>query len=438
MTIAADVGAPRKPSVLEAALLAHGEGVLAASGKELSTLRGSALAALTRLGLPGRKTEEFRFSHPGAVFDSSIRVTNKVQDATVAAPAVQGSGLDLFLVNGTPTQVDALPKGLRVVALRDASDTELSLVGSLLAEQDGFCAANTAGFVDGYVISVEAGVSIDAPLTLNLVQASEEGVTASLPRVLVVLGADSKLTLVERHSSVGEGETLSNSVIEVIVGARATLTHARWVSLGDNARSLAASAVSVGENGNYQSFSASSRGAYVRHDLQVRLRGSRATVNLDGLYYGREGQLVDQHVRVWHEAREGTTKECYRGVIEDGGRAVFDGIIYVCKGAVKTDARQENRNLLLGPKAIVNAKPHLEIDVDDVSCSHGATVGQLDENQLFYLRARGIEESIARQMLTWAFAKELVVRCPVSAIQALAESSLKGNLIDDNGIGDTQ
>jgi Fe-S cluster assembly protein SufD len=133
---------------------------------------------------------------------------------------------------------------------------------------------------------------------------------------------------------------------------------------------------------------------------------------------------VNQHVRVWHDRIEGQTKECYRGVVEDEGRGVFDGIIYVGRGAAKTDARQENRNLLLGPRAIANTKPHLEIDADDVSCSHGATVGQLDEQQLFYLRSRGIPESVAKDVLIWAFAKEIVDRCPDSALRLEFESGL--------------
>ena len=118
-------------------------------------------------------------------------------------------------------------------------------------------------------------------------------------------------------------------------------------------------------------------------------------------------------------------------MVENQGKGVFDGIIYVCKGAMKTDARQENRNLLLGPEAVVHTKPHLEIDADDVACSHGATVGQLDENQLFYLQARGIDAALGRELLTWAFAKEIVERCPYAPLRALATARLEGKLRDE-------
>jgi Fe-S cluster assembly protein SufD len=168
----------------------------------------------------------------------------------------------------------------------------------------------------------------------------------------------------------------------------------------------------------------------VRHDLRVRLQGTRAKAVLDGLYYANPESFVDNHVHVWHEQAEGTTKECYRGVIENQGRGVFDGVINVCKGAVKTDARQENKNLLLGPLAVVNTKPHLEIDADDVSCSHGATVGQLDESQLFYLQARGIDAVFGRKLLTWAFAKEIVERCPNESVRRVVTSRLEGDLAE--------
>jgi Fe-S cluster assembly protein SufD len=159
--------------------------------------------------------------------------------------------------------------------------------------------------------------------------------------------------------------------------------------------------------------------------LDVRLAGRNATAVLDGLYYARAGQTVDQRTRVWHEQPEGSTRECYRGVIEDRGRGIFDGIIYVGHDAMKTDARQENRNLLLGPEAVAHAKPHLEIDADDVTCSHGATIGQLDESQLFYLRARGISESDAKAVLTWAFAKDIVDRGAHVGLRAEVERSLQ-------------
>jgi Fe-S cluster assembly protein SufD len=197
------------------------------------------------------------------------------------------------------------------------------------------------------------------------------------------------------------------------------------VDHGPSTWQMAATAVNVGEGAEYHAWSATARGRFVRHDLTVRLAGRRASAVLDGLYYARKGELVAQYARVWHEQPEGVTRECYRGVIENEGRGVFDGIVYVGHGAVKTDARQENRNLLLGPAAIAHTKPHLEIDNDDVACSHGATVGQLDEQQLFYLRARGIAEDEARAVLTWAFAKEIVDRCPNDELRRLAEETLQ-------------
>lgn len=421
----------RTRSKLEASLLLLGQNHSVAASGALASLQRSALERFTASGLPSRKDEAFRFSPMGVLAEQTVQLGTPAKDF-VAVP-LEPKAAQLTLINALPATVRELPAGVRVVNLREivADATLLSKLGTLVTEQDGWVAANTAGFVDGYVIVVEDGAQVSQPLELTFVQVASTTTVAVLPRVLVVLGKGSRFELIERHLSSGQAVSLSNAVVEVLVGDDASLIHSRWVELGDGAHSLCAMAVSVGAHATYQGWSLASSGHYVRHDLQVRLSGRGATAKLDGLYYGRANQLVDSHVRVWHEQPEGSTKECYRGVIENQGRAVFDGIIYVCKGAMKTDARQENRNLLLGPEAVVNTKPHLEIDADDVSCSHGATVGQLDEEQLFYLQARGIDEGFGRQLLTWAFAKEIVDRCPNEAVKTTATLRLEGKLSED-------
>ena len=440
MTLMVNSPNERICSKLESSLLELCRARLNSENEGFGTLRRNALTQLETKGLPAKKDEAFRFSPIGALADQSFgmqssgvpTVESKVaEDFSVA---LDPSALRLAIINGVPVSTNQSIRGVTIATLKAIAKDALvaSKLGTLLSEQDGWIAANTSGFGDGWVIVVDDGVSAEIPIELSFHQGANGASSVAFPRVLVILGTGSRLSLIERHSSSGDKTSLSNSVVEAFIGTGAVLQHNRWVDVGPTAHSLCSTAVSVGANATYQAWSLATAGRFVRHDLQVRLSGRAASTVLDGLYYGRESQLVDNHVRVWHEQPEGTTKECYRGVVEDHGRAVFDGIIYVGKGAMKTDARQENRNLLLGSDAVVNTKPHLEIDADDVSCSHGATVGQLDDSQLFYLRARGIDEAMGRALLTWAFAKEIVDRCPNEAVRDAAVRRLEGALSFDS------
>ncbi|MGC4066044.1 MAG: Fe-S cluster assembly protein SufD [Polyangiaceae bacterium] len=429
-----------RPSKLESSLLGLVRDGTNAQQTTFRSIKENALARLMEHGLPSRNDEAYRFSGIGTLGEREVSVRGGIAPlGTVSTASVESRSILLQIVNGEAVAAEDLPTGLRILRLRDALATNdtgvLQRVGTLLCAEDGFIAANTAGFTDGYAIVVEDGAAIDTPVELRVghgsrVPAGGTATAACFPRVLVCLGRGSKLSLIERHDVAGEGPSLSLGIGEIFVGDGAELEHARWVDLGGEQAQIAATEVTVGVGAMYRSWSVTAAGGFVRHDLRVRLAGRRACAVLDGLYYGRKEQLADHHVQVWHEQPEGSTKECYRGVVEDLGKGVFDGIIYVRSGAMKTDARQENRNLLLGPQAVVNTKPHLEIDADDVACSHGATVGQLDENQLFYLQARGIERELGRQMLTWAFAKEIVERCPFAGLRRVAVDRLRGALPD--------
>jgi len=419
----------QKRSKLEGSLISAIADRVAASSSNSSPWRNPALRYLEQNGLPARTEEAFRFSPIGTVSEQLFVAAT--EGLPLQVEPLDGGAISLVFVNGIPQAPPVTPKGMVIVRLSEAGAVVASKVGSLIHQQDGWVAANTAGYADGIAIVVDDATEVAQALEMTFVQTAESAATYSASRVVILVGRGSKLSVVERHLSVGDAKSLSNQVVECFVGAGSTVNHSRWTELGDEAHQVAATAVSLSDGASYSSFALNHRGKYVRHDLQVRLKGRHASATLDGLYYGRTGQLVDNHVRVWHEAPEGSTKECYRGVVENQGKGVFDGIIYVCKGAMKTDARQENRNLLLGPEAVVYTKPHLEIDADDVACSHGATVGQLDENQLFYLQARGIDAALGRELLTWAFAKEIVERCPYAPLRALATAKLEGKLRDE-------
>lgn len=398
----------------------------------LSERRAQAFAWLSSHGIPSSGDEAFRNTSLAAIAGEAVN-TGATSERPSDLAELGRSATDrpvLWLVDGVAvTESRSVTRGVRVLSLTDvagADESVRSRLGALAALENGFVAANTSAFADAWCILIDAEQQVEVPIEIRVVESGRAHGRISFPRVLVVAGAKSRCQLIERHFSRSGATVVSCPVVEIVIEPGAELEHARWVQHGAATWSLATTAVSVTEGASYRGWSATSRGRLVRHDLAVKLSGRSANVQLDGVYYGRQGEIVDQHVRVWHEQAAGQTRECYRGVIEDGGRGIFDGIIYVGRGALQTDARQENRNLLLGPTAIAHTKPHLEIDADDVSCSHGATVGQLDDEQLFYLRSRGIAESQARQVLTWSFAKEIVERCPNPQLRQEVELALEG------------
>jgi len=420
----------RKSSPLERSLLAIARSATDNFPNSMRARQREAVEWIERNGLTKARDDAWRNASTVELQQHSVTVLAAGAKAVAHWPAVAlpDSGPVLWLVNGEILTESAPIAGVRWLALSKAIEQEPSVraqFGAHVLLENGFTASNVAAFADGWCLIVEPGVVVERPIELRYLQVTAGASALALPRVLVLAGAGSQLQLFERHYSRTSETSLTAEVTEIVLEPGAKVTHSRWVDHGPSTWQVATTAVSVGEGAEYHAWTASGQGRFARHDLTVRLAGRRASAVLDGVFYARSAELSAQYVRVWHDSTEGSTKECYRGVVENNGRGIFDGIIYVGKGAAKTDARQENRNLLLGPLSIVHTKPHLEIDNDDVTCSHGATVGQLDEQQLFYLRARGIAEHEARAVLTWAFAKEIVDRCPNDMLGDLVREALR-------------
>ena len=351
----------------------------------LRSLRVRAADVLRERGLPNKKTEAWRFTPVRSVVDREFA------HADTEAPRLASSA----------------PDGVTVRSLRQVLEQEPALLEGRLAhgESEHFAALNTALFAEGLWIHVAAGVVVEEPLQLihALPRTSEPGV--SYPRVLLTAETGSEATLIETY--VGEAaEQLTNSVVEVELGPNAKLDHVR---VHENA-GLQVGRVDVRQeaDSSYRSVVVTLGGALLRFDVRVLLQGQGAECRLDGAYLVDGDDHVDHHTLVEHKAPRCRSDQTYRGIASGRGTAVFDGIVVVHRDAQKTEAHQENRNLLLSETATVHTKPHLEIDTDDVICSHGATVGSLDQSQLFYLRARGIPEELARAMLTYAFIERVV------------------------------
>lgn len=353
----------------------------------LRSLRSQAAAQLRDVGLPTKKTEAWRFTPVRSVVQSTFAIH------AGAAPSLLG----------TP------PKGVTVRNLRDVLDRDPSLLEGHLGQSasEHFAALNTALFKDGLWIHVQADAVIDTPLEIRHALPLDEGSRVDYPRLLLTSERGSEATLIETYVG-GAAEALTNSVVEIELGPNARLHHIR-VHENDGLQ-VGRLDVRQEADSSYHSVAVTLGGALSRFDLHAQLRGRGAECRLEGAYLADGTDLVDYHTLVEHQAPHCTSSQTYRGIAAGRGTAVFDGIVIVHRDAQKTEAHQENRNLLLSDTATIHTKPHLEIDADDVVCSHGATVGALDEDQLFYLRARGIPEGLARAMLTYAFIEQIVDR----------------------------
>ncbi len=282
-------------------------------------------------------------------------------------------------------------------------------LGRLAVSDHGFVAQNTCFFDDGLVVVAR---STGRSETLHLVHlgAPSASPTLGTPRVLVVAEPGSDMSLVESHLVRGEGLYLESAVTEVFVGAGARVEHVRVQHGSERGASTETIAVRQSAGSRYVSRVFTFGGSLSRLDLRVELAEEGAECALDGLYLARSGDIVDHHTVIQHESPRCSSHERYKGIVDGSGLAVFDGTVIVRRGAARTEAHQENRNLLLSNDAVVHTKPHLEIDTDDVKCSHGATVGRLDPAQLFYLRSRGMDADVARSLLTYAFAREMAAK----------------------------
>ncbi len=392
----------------------------------LEARRAEAAGRFEASGFPSSSDEAFRFTSLARV----LRVPfAPLPGRLVASPFDALPARRVSIENGR-VESDAFGsvEGIEVRRMKDVLAREPALLepylGRLLTSDNGFVAQNTALFQDGVVIVVRARQR-SGPIHLAYSGYGETPALAT-PRVLVVAEAESELTLLESHASAGE--YLESSATEVFLGIGAAVEHVR-VELGtETAGALATVAVRQDRDSRYRSRVLSFGGKLTRVDLRVGLEGKGAECSLEGLFLANGGSLLDHHTVVVHASPHCTSRQRYKGIGDGDGVGVFDGTVIVRSGASGTEAHQESRNLLLSNDAVVHAKPHLEIDTDDVKCSHGATVGRLDPAQLFYLRSRGIDGEVARALLTYAFAREVVGTVSRADVRAVLEELVAARL----------
>jgi len=403
----------------------------------MAELRAAAHGRFAELGYPTKKMEEWRFTDIKPLADTTFRAptVHTVERSTIERYLYEDC-TQLVLVNGrySPelSSIGNLPEGVVVSDLASAWGSHADLLNEHLGvrakfDEHAFVALNTAMHQDGVFIHVPKNTVVEKPINLVLVGTPEEEPVAFFPRLLFVAEESAQVTLFEQHVTALENEASVNGggtgvyftcpVLEIVAHPNSNIDHYKLQRESKDAFHMSTLQLWQDRDSDVSSHCLSWGGAIVRNDVNAILDGEGIESTLNGLYMVEGTQVVDNHMRVEHAKPNCNSHELYKGILEGEARAVFTGRIYVHEDAQKTDAKQTNRNLILSDRALCHSQPQLEIFADDVKCTHGSTVGQLDETAIFYLRSRGIGEEAARSLLTYAFASDIVSRIKVAAVR---------------------
>jgi Fe-S cluster assembly protein SufD len=387
----------------------------------LHTLRQEAFARFAETGFPTTHDEDWRFTNVAAVAKTQFEpaVPLSVDEKQLEAFGTSDFACRLVFVNGhfasELSRIPSLPDGVWVRSLaRDINSGEADIenfLGKYLNfRRDAFAALNAALFEDGVSIEVAQGAHVEHPIYILFVTVPGATPTMNHPRNLIIAGESSQVTIVEDYVSLGEGITFSNAATELVAGDNASVSHYMIVREGDTAYNFSTLRIEQGRSANVSTHSLLLSGALVRNNVHPVLAGEGSECLINGLFMANGRQHMDNYMLVEHASPHCNSRQFYNGILNGKSHGVFHGRIIVHKDAQKTDAKQTNRNLLLSDDAQIDTKPQLEIYADDVKCTHGATIGQFDENALFYLRSRGLDEPSARHVLLLAFANECLDR----------------------------
>jgi Fe-S cluster assembly protein SufD len=391
----------------------------------LLPLRKTGIANFAKLGFPTLHDEDWRFTNVAPLAKLPLQPASEPANDT-AAKTVLGKyifahlpGARLVFVNGyystALSSLRGLPSGVKMSNLAAAMVAnsvfvEKQFCQCALTDDNAFAALNQAFFHDGGFVYVPAGVSIAEPIQFVFIStAKQEGETVQ-PRNLIIAEANSRATIIESYLSTHNAAYFTNAVTEIAAGDNATLEHVKFQDEAADAFHLATIAGKLGRASHVKIHSFALGAKLSRTSIRANLAGEGLECILNGLYLTRDEQLADHHMIVEHAQPHCASHEYFNGILDDKSRGVFHGRILVRKIAQKTDAKQTNKNLLLSDNATADTKPQLEIYADDVKCTHGATIGQLNDESIFYLRSRGIGADNARRMLIHAFAGEIIAR----------------------------
>jgi Fe-S cluster assembly protein SufD len=420
-------------------------GTATAEGPEwLEPVRRAAIDRFAATGFPTTRDEEWRFTPIAPIAQGRWRQAASPRRTVThedLAPFIFGHAewTTLVFVDGAYSEVlsstTALAKGVRAGSLAEFLRSDGTLLEKHLArhapvESSAFTALSTAFMRDGGFLHVPANTDLTRPVHLVFVNTREAAGSVTHPRNLVVVERGARASVIESYVTLAEGTSYwTNAVTEVVAGANSWIEHTRIQRESENAYHVGLTHVEQQRDSHYRSFSMAMGGAVTRHNLHAHLNGENVETLMYGLYLTRGEQVVDNHTAIHHNQPNCRSWEVYKGVLDGRSRAVFNGKVFVKPEAQKTDAKQTNRNLLLSDTAKVDTKPQLEIFADDVKCTHGATVGRLDDIALFYARSRGVPADKAQLLLTYAFAAEVTSEVVLEPVRAELDRLVRERLV---------
>ena len=407
----------------------------------LRKLRENAFARFCETGFPTTHDEDWRFTSVAPIARASFSLAGKpakISPSELKAWRLESAAAQLVFIDGQfvreLSQFASLPQNVVVAGLKEEIEKgepvlEWHLGRYLDMVRDPFSALNTAFAEDGGFVRFGRGTVLEAPIHLLFVSTAADSPRMVHPRNLLIFEQECQATVIEEYVSLGGGTVLSNSATELIVGESGNVSHYMIEREHRDAFNVSTLRIQQARSANVASHSLLLGGGLVRNNVHPVLAGEGGECLINGLFVGNGRQHLDNYMHVEHASPHCSSRQFYNGILDGHAHGVFHGRIVVHKDAQKTDAKQTNRNLLLSDDAQIDTKPQLEIYADDVKCTHGATIGQIEENALFYLRSRGIDEIAARRLLLQAFASECLDRMKPGAARAHAEGLIHSHLL---------
>ena len=409
----------------------------------LPAMRRSALDRFQALGFPTPKLEDWHFTSVAPIAEADFRTllaTSGDVKADDLTPYLMGQdwplavfvngrfSVELSRLEGLDTKIAVMPLARAWESMPELLEKHLSKVASF--EDMTFTALNTAFMYDGAVIHVPADAVANAPIHLLFISDSNVAKSVAHPRNLIVVERHAKVSVIESYIGLGSAGYFTNAVTEAVVAEGAQLSHYKIQRETTSAYHIGTMEVRQARDSRFESFSFATGSSLSRTNIYTSLAGEGSTAVLNGLYIVDGTQHVDHQTSIEHVAPNCASHEVYKGILDGSSHGVFNGKVYVHPEAQKTDGKQSNNNLLLSDRAKIDTKPQLEIFADDVKCTHGATVGRLDETSLFYLKSRGIPAKEARSLLTYAFAADVLQKIELEPLKVALEGLVRERIVE--------
>lgn len=410
---------------------------------EMKAARNEALDFLKTTGFPNKKTEAYKYTDISKEiaqnFDLSLKANipqlSGKEIKNLFAPEVEAN--HIVYVNGVYnkelSEINSSENELKVSTFRDVASAEPNKLESLFGKhaksnKDAFTALNTAFSEDGVLVEIPKNTELKLPVITYFIADATASESVSFPRTLYLIGKNSKASFIHFTKSLGENKALKNQVDEIILEENSEGSLYKIQDDSERAYSVGETKVYQPNNSRFSAVTITLNGAVVRNNLNIDVDGEGCEANMYGLYLTKGKTHVDNQTEVDHIKPNSMSNELYKGIMDENSKGVFNGKIFVRREAQKTNAFQSNNNVLLSDKATINTKPQLEIWADDVKCSHGCTIGQLDEEAIFYLRSRGIDEEKARAMILRAFAREVIDKIEYEGLKEYVEREITNRL----------